>query len=281
MIFLSKFFCKENEYEPVGMFSVGHMVTLIIFLLIVAFCAYKCRKIGKDKAIFLTKIIAIVVTVLEIIKITIAFINGEGDKLDHWVPLYFCSMFIYAAWLAGYAKGKIADLGRAFVGTGGIIAGLSFLIFPTTSFTMYPLFHYFCMYSMVYHSLMVFLGITYLLNGVVKIDKKSFIDYVIFCSVLNILAIIVNSIPIYIHVDNVPTSGYNYPYPYYTNFMFLKRAGNIPVKILCDISDKVPVIFTILMFIICIFGTYFLIWLVVTIIEKIRGKKAYGENNPN
>lgn len=281
MIFLSKFFCKENEYEPVGMFSVGHIVTLIIFLLIVAFCAYKCRKIGKDKAIFLTKIIAIVVTVLEIIKITIAFINGEGDKLDHWVPLFFCSMFIYAAWLAGYAKGKIADLGRAFVGTGGIIAGLSFLIFPTTSFTMYPLFHYFCMYSMVYHSLMVFLGITYLLNGVVKIDKKSFIDYVIFCSVLNILAIIVNSIPIYIHVDNVPTSGYNYPYPYYTNFMFLKRAGNIPVKILCDISDKVPVIFTILMFIICIFGTYFLIWLVVTIIEKIRGKKAYGENNPN
>jgi len=281
MIFLSKFFCKENEYEPVGMFSVGHIVTLIIFLLIVAFCAHKCRKIGKDKAIFLTKIIAIVVTVLEIIKITIAFINGEGDKLDHWVPLYFCSMFIYAAWLAGYAKGKIADLGRAFVGTGGIIAGLSFLIFPTTSFTMYPLFHYFCMYSMVYHSLMVFLGITYLLNGVVKIDKKSFIDYVIFCSVLNILAIIVNSIPIYIHVDNVPTSGYNYPYPYYTNFMFLKRAGNIPVKILCDISDKVPVIFTILMFIICIFGTYFLIWLVVTIIEKIRGKKAYGENNPN
>lgn len=281
MIFLSKFFCKENEYKPVGMFSVGHIVTLIIFLLIVAFCAYKCRKIGKDKAIFLTKIIAIVVTVLEIIKITIAFINGEGDKLDHWVPLYFCSMFIYAAWLAGYAKGKIADLGRAFVGTGGIIAGLSFLIFPTTSFTMYPLFHYFCMYSMVYHSLMVFLGITYLLNGVVKIDKKSFIDYVIFCSVLNILAIIVNSIPIYIHVDNVPTSGYNYPYPYYTNFMFLKRAGNIPVKILCDISDKVPVIFTILMFIICIFGTYFLIWLVVTIIEKIRGKKAYGENNPN
>ena len=281
MIFLSKFFCKENEYEPVGMFSVGHIVTLIIFLLIVAFCAYKCRKIGKDKAIFLTKIIAIVVTVLEIIKITIAFINGEGDKLDHWVPLYFCSMFIYAAWLAGYAKGKIADLGRAFVGTGGIIAGLSFLIFPTTSFTMYPLFHYFCMYSMVYHSLMVFLGITYLLNGVVKIDKKSFIDYVIFCSVLNILAIIVNSIPIYLHVDNVPTSGYNYPYPYYTNFMFLKRAGNIPIKILCDISDKVPVIFTILMFIICIFGTYFLIWLVVTIIEKIRGKKAYGENNPN
>lgn len=281
MIFLSKFFCKENEYEPVGMFSVGHIVTLIIFLLIVAFCAYKCRKIGKDKAIFLTKIIAIVVTVLEIIKITIAFINGEGDKLDHWVPLYFCSMFIYAAWLAGYAKGKSADLGRAFVGTGGIIAGLSFLIFPTTSFTMYPLFHYFCMYSMVYHSLMVFLGITYLLNGVVKIDKKSFIDYVIFCSVLNILAIIVNSLPIYIHVDNVPTSGYNYPYPYYTNFMFLKRAGNIPVKILCDISDKVPVIFTILMFIICIFGTYFLIWLVVTIIEKIRGKKAYGENNPN
>ena len=281
MIFLSKFFCKENEYEPVGMFSVGHIVTLIIFLLIVAFCAYKCRKIGKDKAIFLTKIIAIVVTVLEIIKITIAFINGEGDKLDHWVPLYFCSMFIYAAWLAGYAKGKIADLGRAFVGTGGIIAGLSFLIFPTTSFTMYPLFHYFCMYSMVYHSLMVFLGITYLLNGVVKIYKKSFTDYVIFCSVLNILAIIVNSIPIYIHVDNVPTSGYNYPYPYYTNFMFLKRAGNIPVKILCDISDKVPVIFTILMFIICIFGTYFLIWLVVTIIEKIRWKKTYGENNPN
>lgn len=262
MKYLSKFFCKEFEYEPVGMFSIGHITILILFLLLVAFCVYKCRNLSSKKINLMTKIIAIVVTVLEIIKIIIAHLNGEGHQLDHWVPLYFCSMFIYATWMAGFGKGIIKDLGKAFVGTGGIIAGMSFLIFPTTSFTMYPLFHYFCLYSMVYHSLMVFLGLVYLINGFEKINTSSFANYVIFCSFFNVLAIIVNSI-----CD--------------TNFMFLKRAGNIPVSLIVKLEQFSPFLFTVVMFVICIFGTYFLIWLVDLIAKKTKGKKVNGKDNFN
>lgn len=279
MNILSKFFCKEYEYPPVGMFTLGHILILIAFIILIGIAVYCCRNIGKEKAIKLTKIIAIVVAILETIKITIALINGEGDKLDHWIPLYFCSMFIYAAFLAGFNKGKIGDLGRSFVGTGGIIAGAAFLVFPTTSFNMYPLFHYFCLYSMVYHSFMVFLGITYLLNGVVKINKESFINYIVFCSVLNVLAIIINSIPIYIYVPNDTTGIYTYPY--YTNFMFLKRADNIPIQLVQKLSDFSGLLYTIIMFVICVFGTYVAIWLVKLAINAIKKGNANGKNSTN
>jgi putative membrane protein len=252
---ISRFFCKEYEYEPVGMFSLGHILILIIFLLLVAFLAYKCCSLKEEKIILLTKSIAIIVTILEIIKIVIQHVNGEGDLIDHWLPLYFCSMFIYATWMAGFGKGIIQNLGKAFIGTGGIIAGMSFLIFPTTSFTMYPLFHYFCLYSMVYHSLMVFLGIVYLINGFEKIDKKSFVYYIIFCSFFNILAIIVNAI-----LD--------------TNFMFLKRAGNIPISLVVKLEEFSPTLFTIFMFVVCIFGTYFIIWLICLVVNKMKKRRT-------
>lgn len=258
---LSRFFCKEYEYNPVGMFSLGHILILIFFLLLVAFLSYKCHKLEEKKIILLTRVIAIVVSILEIIKITIQHINGEGNLIDHWVPLYFCSMFIYATWMAGFGRGSIRNLGKAFIGTGGIIAGMSFLVFPTTSFTMYPLFHYFCLYSMVYHSLMVFLGVVYLLNGFEKTDKNSFIHYIIFCSFFNILAIIVNAI-----LD--------------TNFMFLKRAGNIPIALVVKLEEFSPILFTIFMFIVCIFGTYFFIWFICFVMDKIKekGVKAWKKS---
>lgn len=261
MNFLIKFFCKEYEYPPVGMFSLGHILILIVFLIMTGIGIYKCRKLNDEKLVLITKIIAIIVTTLELIKIIVQHINGEGHLLDHWLPLYFCSMFIYATWMAGFGKGYIKKLGRAFIGTGGIIAGICFLVFPTTSFTMYPLFHYFCLYSMVFHSLMVFLGITYLLNRFEKVGKSSFIYHVVFCSFFNILAIIVNAI-----LD--------------TNFMFLKRAGNIPISLVVKLEEISPVLFTIVIFIVCIFGTYFWVWLFDSIIKKVKqGKNNNGKNN--
>lgn len=263
MNFFMKFFCKEFEYPPVGMFSIGHICILIVFLIITGIGIYVCRKLEEKKILLITRIIAIVVTMLETIKIIVQHINGEGHLIDHWFPLYFCSMFIYAAWMAGFGKGHIQKLGRAFIGTGGIIAGTCFLIFPTTSFTMYPLFHYFCLYSMVFHSLMVFLGVVYLLNGFEKVGKSSFFYHVIFCSFFNILAIVVNSI-----LD--------------TNFMFLKRAGNIPIRLIVQLEAFSPILFTIVIFIVCIFGTYFWVWLADTIIKKIKlGKNNYGKDSIN
>ncbi len=252
---MSYFFAKEYEYPPVGMFSLGHILILIVFLIIVAFACYKCRKLKEGTILKMTRIIAIVVTCLETGKIIIQHVNGEGALIDHWIPLYFCSMFIYATYMAGFGKGIIRDLGKAFIGTGGIIAGLCFLLFPTTSFTMYPLFHYFCLYSMIYHSLMVFLGITYLLNGIEKIEKKSFIYHVVFCTFFCVIAIIVNAI-------------------WDTNFMFLKRAGNIPIGLVRKVEEFSPVLFTIGMYIVCVFGTYFWVWLVWLITSIIKKKKS-------
>ena len=171
-------------------------------------------------------------------------------------------MFIFATILSGYTRGWLKHLADAFIGSGGIIAGAMFLIMPSTSLTTYPMFHFLSCYSMLYHSLMVFLGIGYLLNGIVVLNKSLFIKYIIFCSFFSLIAIILNVI-------------------LNTNFMFLREPYNIPLPFLKPLSEKFPILYTLLMFLSCTGGTYLIIDVIVKLINNIIKKMKKKENLSN
>lgn len=256
------FFAKPGIYEPCGIFSITHIIVLVICLVLIGIFVYKIRNITAKKLNLITRIIAIVIVFLEIGKIVFSFVNHQTN-LDSWVPLYFCSMFIFATILSGYAKGWLKSLADAFIGSGGIIAGAMFLIMPSTSLTIYPMFHYLLCYSMLYHSLMVFLGMGYLLNGIVVLNKSLCIKYMIFCSFFSLVAVIFN----------VTLN---------TNFMFLREPYNIPLPFLKPLSEKLPIFYTLLMFLSCTGGTYLVIDIIVKLINNIIKKKEKlldGENN--
>ncbi len=255
------FFAKPGIYEPCGIFSLTHIIVLIFCLVLITIFSYKIRNITIKKLNLITKIIAIVIVFLETAKIVFSFINHQTN-LDSWVPLYFCSMFIFATILSGYTRGWLKHLADAFIGSGGIIAGAMFLIMPSTSLTTYPMFHFLSCYSMLYHSLMVFLGIGYLLNGIVVLNKSLFIKYIIFCSFFSLIAIILNVI-------------------LNTNFMFLREPYNIPLPFLKPLSEKFPILYTLLMFLSCTGGTYLIIDVIVKLINNIIKKMKKKENLSN
>lgn len=252
--FINQFFLDDFRQKPVGMFTKTHLITLLIFLIIIGITIYLLKDIKQRNLTILTRILAVIFVILEIIKIICTLCNGD-TALDHFIPLYFCSMFIYALIFAGFAGGTLQKLGTAFIATGSIIAGLSFLIFPTTSFMSYPLFHYFSLHSYIYHSMMIILGILYLINGQYQFTKKEIKYYLIFCGSFSMIAVILNII-------------------FDTNFMFYNNAANIPVKILVTLSNKVPILYTIVVVIGCIGLPYLLSFLIYQLIKYMKKKKV-------
>lgn len=253
------FFSKQGEYQPCGMFSLTHMIVLVFCIVVIAIGVY-CSRTMKEKTIRrLTRIIAICVSILESGKILFAHLQGNTN-LDSWVPLYFCSMFIYACILSGYTKGVFQALGDAFIGTGGIVAGAMFLLMPSTSLTTYPMFHFLSCYSMLYHSLMVYLGIVYISHHFIVLEKKTLMHYMLFCTFFSIIAIILNLI-------------------YHSNFMFLREPYNIPLPFLKPFSEKLPICYTILMYLSCTLGTYFILYMVLQLISSIQFKIRKKEKN--
>lgn len=261
------FFSKQGEYPPCGMFSLTHIIVFIFCVVVIVIGVYLSRTMKEKSIRRLTQIIAIIVVILESGKILFSHLQGNSN-LDSWVPLYFCSMFIYACILSGYTKGIFQAFGDAFIGTGGIVAGAMFLLMPSTSLTAYPMFHFLSCYSMLYHSLMVYLGIVYISHHLITLQKKTLMNYMVFCTFFSGVAILLNSL-------------------YHSNFMFLREPYNIPLPFLKPLSEKLPICYTILMYVSCTLGTYMILFIVLWGIQYIQfkiGKKEKnvdGKNYPN
>jgi uncharacterized membrane protein YwaF len=199
------------------------------------------------------KIFAIIVTVLEIIKIIYNF-SYNYTWVDAWVPLAFCSIFIYSLWLSGFAKGFLKKAGETFLAV-GLYAGLFFMVFPTTSLMLHPIFHYLCIHSLVFHSLMIYVGLMVIIRKLVKPSKITLLTYVLYLAVFSIVAIIINMIAS-------------------SNLMFYSAPYNMPIKIVVDIYNFSPILYSIF-----IFFAYSALYLLYFITYKITHKIKKGVTN--
>ncbi len=217
---MKNFFSPEDfeKFPPCGMYSITHIIVALFCFIFVGFMCFKFKKISRNKIFIFIKITAIIVTILELIKVGYNFYYGYTE-LIHWLPLSFCSLYIYALYFAGYGKGKVQKIGLSFLSGGGIICGTTFLLMPTTSLTLHPMFHYLSCYSMLFHSLMIFTGVIVYTNRLIDVDKLNYIYYFSFSVIFLLLALIVNII-----VDE--------------NLMFIMYPHNIPVAFLHSLAKK-------------------------------------------
>lgn len=239
------FFAPNGRFEPCGMFTIPHIVSALICIFIVVFVLIKTNcKIKGAKSLKLLKTSALVLTVLEAIKISHSFIYGD-HYLDAWFPLSYCGLFIIALWLAGFGSAKMKAIGKAFISLGCPFAGIAFLIFPTTSLMSYPIWHYFSLYSMFYHSLMIFVGIT-----IFREDKhlsfEKYLNYAVFVLPFSALAIAINTFAT-------------------SNLMNLREPYNIPIDFLQNLYADFPPGYIALVLVI-----YMLIPLITLSIAKIQ-----------
>ena len=230
-------FANPGTYPACGMFNMPHLIAMVICFVAVITGVIFTREITKDKMNKVIRATAILITILEIIKIAFNIYYEGLNYLNNIIPLHFCSLFIYSLWMAGYGKGKIKKVGESFLAGGCIIAGAFFLIMPSSSLLIFPIFHYQCLYSLLFHSLMLYFGLMYFIKGFFDLNMKNYVYYVVFCSIFCILAFSINEITGLI--ENINT----------TNLMFIREPWGLPLEFLATIHGIHPYLYSACIFI--------------------------------
>lgn len=186
------FLSKPGEYPPCGMFTVKHwMLFIITWFLILA--SVKYTKINQKEDIKkIIKRLTITIWILEIVKTLYNFAIGKGSEINKVVPLYYCSLLLYSGILSSYGKGILKKMGDVFLATGGIVGGIVFLIFPTTSLPEYPIFHFISIHSFFFHGTMIYLGIIINKYKYVEIKFSDIKYYALLMAIVCLCAFAVN-----------------------------------------------------------------------------------------
>ncbi len=244
-------FDMPNVANACGLFSTPHIISTIICVLLVAVLSVLAIRLSDKGILLLTRIMALVILGLEIIKICFKLSIGEGQYIDHYVPLFYCSLFIYALFMCGFGKGIIYKIGCAFLQGGTVLAGLIFLIFPTTSLPDYPIYHFISLHSMIFHSSMVLFGIIYLKKMYVRLDRTAYLHYIIFVSIPILLSLVLNPI-------------------FDSNLMLISNPTNLPIPFVVKLYEAVPAVYTICACALYLTAPYFVTYGLIALLKKIR-----------
>ena len=220
----SLFFAPLDAYPAAGMFTTPHLISLVVCLIILLVALKASLKKSWEQVMKLTRVIAIVVTILEGVKIAYNFYYGY-TWLDAWFPLSFCSLFIYATWFSGFGKGTIKKVGDAFIVMGCLLGGIGFLLLPTTSLMRYPIWHFLCLYSLLFHMLMIYLSVLYLWHRCVPINRYTYVYFSVYFLISALICIGLNTI-------------------YDSNLMILREPYNVPFKFIQEIKAQSQMAYT-------------------------------------
>lgn len=194
--------------ETCGLFNIWHLLTVILFFGLLALLLFLSRNLTEKQMKLAHVWIAVGITILEIIKVYTRIRGGEGP--DSWVPLYYCSLFIFAIWFSLSKWEPLKRAGQAYITMGGILAAIVFTIYPSTSLAMYPLLHPSTIHSFVYHLIMCCTGLLFLRKRIYVPQKKDALYYFIFLFIACIPSVYLNE-----------TIG--------TNCMFLRHPFHLPL----------------------------------------------------
>ena len=180
-------------------------IALIIFLLIYF------RKSSKEKVLKIIRIISIFLVIFYLSKTTWESIYDIkiGGSFNKWLlPFDACSMIMLAGMISSFAKGKIKKYSDAWIATGSIVGGIGTMV-QLNAFKYYPFFSFGAFYSMIWHFLMVFIGLLLIVTKYVDISYKTVIKGFIFHLIVSIVVISIDFIfdfdfMMYKHLGGIP-----------------------------------------------------------------------------
>lgn len=214
------FLAKPGEYEATGLYSIGHLILLILTIIGIIIALKFTKNKREEEVTKIIKNVTIFIWILEIVKIIFNLLVGNSSNPNTYIPLYFCSIILYAGILSGFCKGTLKQIGDVFIATGSLIAGMCFLICPNTSLSTYPIFHYISIQSFILHGAMIYLGLLVNITGYVKIEAKDIIYYAGLMLLVSVIAYVFNK-----------CTG--------SNLMFIsKDFPGTPIHILYDLSGS-------------------------------------------
>jgi len=187
-------FAYPGEYEPCGLFTADHFKLIIITIIGVIIALKKTLNKNKEEIKQIIKNCTIAVWIFEAIKITFNLKTGDIRNVNNYVPLYYCSLLLYAGLLSSFANGGLKRIGDVFLAVGGIAGGLIFIIMPTTSLPTYPMMHIISLYSFLFHGIMLYLGLLINITNYIELEASDIKYYASLVGCVCVLAYIINNI---------------------------------------------------------------------------------------
>lgn len=202
LILSSGFFAPAGKHEAAGVLSTAHFLYVALTALALLFALKRVKRDNIRKSV---RRLTLLLWLLEAAKIFLCIKNGNTD-INETVPLYYCSITLYAGLLSGFCGGKLRRMGDVFLASGGVVGGVVFLALPLSSFSVYPPLHFITLQSVFLHGCMVYMGLALVLSGV-ELTQRDILYYAPCVLAVCVLALIINGI----YGSNLMFISQNYP----------------------------------------------------------------------
>lgn len=247
-----KFLAKIGTYKPCGIYTLGHYILLFTTIILIIMALFYTLKRNVDVAKIIKRL-TIVIVILEIIMISFKVYHNGWENINSYVPLYYCSLFIYAGLLSSFGKGVLKRMGDVFLATGGIIGGLVFIFYPSTSLPDYPAWHLVSIHSFFFHGSMIFIGLLINFKNYVELKKEDIKYYAPLVGVICLLAYIINLI-------------------FHSNLMFI--SDRFDIFILRELYDWTQMFYPLVVSLIQMFLPFYVVYLIRSLLKKRIVKQA-------
>ncbi len=191
-MFLERLFAPSGSLTPYKMFTPEHFVLVVISSLLIVSALYFSRNMTHKKIHKTVIICTLTLWIFETVKIIFNLTTGNAGNPNTYVPLYFCSIVLYAGILASFAKGTPKRVGEVFIAVGGIVGGIVYLFSPSTTAGFFPVVHYITIQSFLHHSIMVYLGLLFVIKDYIVLKKSDWIYYTSTVTIMSVVAYVVN-----------------------------------------------------------------------------------------
>lgn len=170
---LIKNFFTHKDHLPAAEQILGTLFTplhLAVAALCMAAIVVLCRWAGRKSERQLRRVFGVLwalVTVLELVKILWETFAGARVELNlaGILPLYPCSIFMYAMPFAVWGKGYARRAACGYVCSLGLLGGVINFVYPANILSSYSCISFAGMHTLFYHGTMVFCAVTMLLSG--------------------------------------------------------------------------------------------------------------------
>ena len=192
--------------------GLAQYLYLIISIVLLIILLFFFRKYSKEQVLKIIRITSIFLILFYVVKTTwesIYDIRISGSFNTGLLPFDSCSIIMLAGIISGFSNGKIKKYANSWLATGGIVVGIATMLY-LNAFKYYPFFSFGAFYSMLWHFLMVFIGILLIVTNYVPINYKTVIRGFIFHLIISLIVIPIDFV-------------FNF------DFMMYKSLGGIPI----------------------------------------------------
>ena len=98
-------FAEPGKYEACGLFTKGHLNLIIITVIFIIIALKNTANKNKETVKKIIKKCTIVMWILEFIIILFKLFNSDPRNVNNYIPLYYCSMLLYAGLFSSFGKG--------------------------------------------------------------------------------------------------------------------------------------------------------------------------------